>query len=59
MVKGYQQAFLLYKILIIREMNDFVIVYTSKRQKNDFVDGARWEAHTLHMKDLCRNDPNR
>ncbi len=59
MVKGYQQAFLLYKILIIREMNDYVIVYTSKRQKNDFVEGARWEAHTLHMKDLCRNDPNR
>lgn len=59
MVKGYQSAYLMYKILIIREMNDYVIVYQSKRQKNDFVDGARWDPHTLHMKDLCRNDPNR
>lgn len=31
MVKGYQQAYLIYKILIIREMNDYVLVYQSKR----------------------------
>jgi hypothetical protein len=45
MVKGYSAAYLMYKILIIREMSDFVVVYTSKRQKNDFVTGARWEPH--------------
>jgi hypothetical protein len=59
MVKGFYAPFLLYKILIIREMNDYVIVYTSKRNKNDFVEGSRFEPHTMNMKELCRNDPNR
>jgi hypothetical protein len=59
MVKGYQQAYLMYKILIVREMNDYVCVYTSKRKQNDFVEGARWDSHQIPMKDLCRNDLNR
>jgi hypothetical protein len=44
---------------MIREMNDFAVVYESKRAKNDFVDGAKWDPIELPMKDLCRNDPNR
>jgi hypothetical protein len=27
MVKGFQQAYLIYKIMIVREMNDYVLVY--------------------------------
>ena len=40
-------------------MGEFVTAYTSKRGKNDYVTGCRWEEHTIPMKEICRNDKNR
>ena len=40
-------------------MNDYVVFYTSKRQKNDYVKGAKWDSAVIPIKEFCRNDPER
>ena len=58
-VRGLQENYLLYKISRIRETNDYVVFYTSKRAKNDYVKGSKWEPAEIPIKELCRNDPDR
>lgn len=40
-------------------MNDYVVFYTSKRSKNDYVSGAKWDPCEIPIKEFCRNDPDR
>jgi len=40
-------------------MGEFVCVYKSKRGKNDYVNGCRWDEHKIPMKEICRNDKKR
>jgi len=58
-IGGLSENFLLYKLSRIREMSDYVVFYTSKRQKNDYVKGAKWDPCEVPIKDFCRNDPDR
>ncbi len=57
--KSLPQNFLMYKILRIREMGEFVTVFKSKRAKNDYVTGCRWDQLNIAMKEICRNDKRR
>jgi len=49
----------MYKILRIREMGEFVTVFKSKRGKNDYVTGCRWDMQKIALKEICRNDKKR
>lgn len=56
---GLNENYLLYKLSRIREMNDYVVFYTSKRAKSDYIKGAKWEPAEIPIKVMCRNDPDR
>lgn len=43
--KSLHQSFIMYKIMMIREMGEYVSIYTSKRAKNDYVTGCKWDSH--------------